>query len=239
MRLILIGCEYAGKTALAVALSKWLIRSRGVPFVRWHNHFVVPYLDRHLVVREDSDTRAPGKTGEEEWGPAELDEVQAMSPALLEQFQRHMIWRHLHPGMYRDAEYPVIDWYYADAVYAPLYYGYGEPGSFADRRQRARVWDTEVMHQAPDTVLVLVRAAPQIIRQRRCVNPHPRGLLREVDVQQVLDRFEEEYEASLIARRFALDTSRAALDETLEELLAQMQPYLAAASAGNAGHPVT
>ena len=224
MRLILVGCEYAGKTTLATEISRWLIQITGAPFVRWHNHFVVPYLDRHLVVREDDHCPAPGKTAEEEWGAAELDEVQAMSPAVLEQFQRHMIWRHLHPDMYRDAVYPVIDWYYADAVYAPLYYGYGKPGSFADRRQRARAWDAEVMREAPETVLVLVRAAPEVIRERRRRSAHSRGLLRDPDVELVLDRFQEEYEASLISRRIALDTSRAAPEETLQEFVTQMRP---------------
>ena len=39
MQLILTGCGYAGKTTLAVEISRWMIREMGVPFVRWHNHF--------------------------------------------------------------------------------------------------------------------------------------------------------------------------------------------------------
>ena len=68
MRLILIGCEYAGKTTLAVEISKWMIEALGLPFVRWHNHFVVPHIDQHLVVRAQGDDRipVPGKAAADE-----------------------------------------------------------------------------------------------------------------------------------------------------------------------------
>ena len=39
----------------------------------------------------------------------------------------------------------LIDWYYSDAVYAPLYYGYGGPGQYAERRLIARSFDAEAM----------------------------------------------------------------------------------------------
>jgi hypothetical protein len=133
MRLILIGCEYAGKTTLAVEISKWMIEALGLPFVRWHNHFVVPHIDQHLVVRAQGDDRipVPGKAAADELTEEEQEQILALKPALLEQFQRHMIWRHLVPSFYsNEDDYLLINWYYADAVYAPLYYGYGEPGSF-------------------------------------------------------------------------------------------------------------
>ena len=82
----------------------------------------------------------------------------ALRPSVLEQLQRHNIWRHLHPDLFRDDDTFFINHYYADAVYAPLYYGYGQPGTFSDRSARARAWDTELLERAPDTVLVLVRA---------------------------------------------------------------------------------
>ena len=34
MKLILIGCEYAGKKTLAVTISRWLIDAMGLDFVR-------------------------------------------------------------------------------------------------------------------------------------------------------------------------------------------------------------
>jgi adenylate kinase family enzyme len=33
MRLLIIGCEYAGKTTLARRISRWMIDSMGLPYV--------------------------------------------------------------------------------------------------------------------------------------------------------------------------------------------------------------
>ena len=127
-----------------------------------------------------------------------------------------MIWRHLCNDMYRaNDDFLMIDFYYGDAVYAPLYYGYGgSDDAFSDRRKRAREWDTEVMMQAPDTVLVLLRASAEAVRRRMSLNPHPGSILRTDNVPIVLRRFDEEYADSQIERRFALDTTDTSPDRT-------------------------
>ncbi len=229
MRLILIGCEYAGKTTLAVEISRWMIGAMGLPFVRWHNHFVVPHLDQHLVVQARADGRyvVPGKEAGDLNKEEEEKQILSLRPLLLEQFQRHMIWRHLHPDMYRDCDDTLtINGYYADAVYAPLYYGYGEPGTFADRRRRARAWDAELLKLAPDTVLIMVKASADVIRERIRQNLRPRCILKEREVQIVLDRFQEEYDNSLIHRSFTLDTTGTSVEGTLQEFLGQMWQHL-------------
>ena len=159
MRLLLIGCEYTEKQTLAVRISQWMIRTMGVPYVRWHDHFVVPRLDGHMIVRGTDEAPVPGK--DDAYLNTADDEAQILTlrPGVLEQLQRHMIWRHLHPDMYRDNDVLSINHYYADAVYAPIYHGYGQPGSFSDRLQRAREWDMELLDLAPDTVLVHMEAA--------------------------------------------------------------------------------
>ena len=83
----------------------------------------------------------------------------------------------------------MVDFYYADAVYAPLYYGYGEPGSFSDRRRRAREWDHHLLVQAPDAVLVLVEASPSAIRERMDADQRTREVLKPQDVETVLQGF--------------------------------------------------
>ena len=243
MNLIVIGCEYAGKTTLAVGVSKWMIESMGLNMVTWHDHYVVPRSASsstseggHLIVmRPGADApdtafgahvvREADEEGERE---AELQrEVLGLSPPLLEQFQRHMIWRHLHHSLVRDQhDYLSIGFYYADAVYAPLYYGFGEPGSFADRTRRARHWDAEMLRMAPDTVIVLVKAAPAVIRERMKAAPRPRMLLKEPDVERVLERFEREYDDSLFMRRISLDTSEASAAQTLARFVDEMRPHL-------------
>ena len=204
MRLILIGCEYAGKTTLADHISDWMRQKMGVSRVRWHDHFILPI------------------------GADEAEKVAslALMPALKEKLQRYQIWRHLHPTVYRNDDYLAVNLHYADAVYAPLYYGYGGPDDpFGDRRRRARAWDAEVMLQAPDTVLVLVKASVEAIRERLAKSPRPMCILREEEVALVLSRFEEEYANSLILRRFSLDTTDLSPGRIFEEFLKRMQPY--------------
>jgi hypothetical protein len=82
------------------------------------------------------------------------------------------------------------------------------------------------MMQAPDTVLVLLRASVDAIRRRMSLNPHPGSILRTDDVPVVLRRFDEEYADSQIERRFSLDTTDSSPDRTLEDFLRQMRPHL-------------
>ena len=240
MRLIVIGCEYAGKTTLGVAIARWMTKALGVPYVRCHDHWVAPHLADQdpahcfLVgpagrVHEDGRYAASGNEAQDDDIAEErAREIMALKPWLLEQLQRAMIWRHLHPSNYRGLENDSLQiaFFYADAVYAPLYYGYGEPGSFADRQRRARAWDAEVMSVAPETVLVHVKASVEVIRQRMRQSPRPGCILKEQDVELVLGRFQQEYDNSLIVRRVSLDTTNASVEATLEEFRNQIWQYL-------------
>ena len=145
MRLLIIGCEYAGKTTLARAISHRLLAGMAAPVdgdgptacphpIQWHNHFVVPRLDGHLIVRAPGDRTIIGKEAADLNTAEDEAQIMALRPSVLEQLQRHNIWRHLHPDLFRGDDSFFINHYYADAVYAPLYYGYGQPGTFSDRR---------------------------------------------------------------------------------------------------------
>ena len=205
-----------------------MIREIGLPFVRWHNHFVVPRLDQHLTVKADpSSSNLPGKQTEDLNSSVDEEQILGLRPSVLEQLQRHNVWRHLHPDMFEPhTDTLMIDAYYAEAVYAPLYYGYGETGTYSDRRRRAREWDHHLLKQAPDMVLVLVKAAPEEIRRRLTTNPRPREVLKEPDVNRVLDGFQREYDDSLVRRRFILDTTGATPQRTLDEFVQHIRQYL-------------
>ena len=208
MRVILIGCEYAGKTTLAAEITRWWSEHAGSP-MGWHDHFERPF-------REGS-------------GPAveaEAEQVMAMVPVLLEKYARYMIQYHFTDAFYRDNHHMLVNWYYSDAVYAPLYYGYGGVDAYADRQGMARRHDADVNAIAPDTVLVLLKATPEIIRQRQRDNPHDRCILQDEDVEFVLQRFEEEYKRSGLRRFFELDTTEAGVEETLREFWVGMEPHL-------------
>lgn len=91
----------------------------------------------------------------------------SLDPSLLEIHQRYMTHDHTSASLYCVQDHCVIDWYYADVVYAPLYYGFGGAGQHADRRALARDYDHKVLELAPETASVLLKASPEIIRQRR------------------------------------------------------------------------
>ncbi len=226
MRLILIGCEYTGKSTLAGNISRWMIEQMGVPLVRWHDHFVVPRLDRHTIITADDSDATIGKNEYDLNNDEDEEQIMSLRPNVLEQLQRHNIWRHLHPRLLSADDVLFIDFYYAEAVYAPLYYGYGEPGSFADRSERAREWDEELLACAPDMVLVLVTADPSAVAKRMAASPRARGILKEQDIPLVIERFQEEFDASLMERRLTLDTTDATPEQTLTQFVDRFRPHL-------------
>ena len=226
MRLLLIGGEYTGKSTLAGHISRWMIETMRVSLVRWHDHFVVPRLDSHTIIRAEGTDTTIGKAEHDLNTDEDEEQIMSLRPNVLEQFQRHNIWRHMHPGLLQADDVLFINFYYAEAVYAPLYYGYGEPGSFADRSERAREWDQELLSYAPDLVLVYLTAASDTIAERLANHPRVRGILKEGDIQFVFDRFQEEYDASLIKRKFTLDTTDTTPQQTLALFVESIRPYL-------------
>lgn len=204
MRLILIGCEYAGKTTLAGEITKWIRQTMGGGR-GFHDHFTLP--DSELT-------------------QVEQEQLAALVPSLKEKFQRYMLDYHFHPAFYSDADHLLAGFHIEEAVYAPLYYGYGGPGENAERTSLARTMEERIGELAPDTVLVLLKASAEVIAQRMKSNPHPGQVVQEKDIEFVLQRFEEQYQKSLLRRKFTLDTTSAAVEETLAEFEAAIEPLL-------------
>ena len=201
MRLILIGCEYAGKTTLANKITKWLKETTGGGRT-FHDHFTIP----------------PSELPE-----AEQAEFLRMSPQLQAMFQRYARDYHLNAPFYSDPDHLLVGFHIEEAVYAPLYYSYG--GS-SNPSTAARSMDKRILEQAPDTVLILLKATPEVIAKRMRENPHQYGVLQEKDIEYVLQRFEEEHQRSLLFREFVLDTTSATVEETLAEFSARVDPHL-------------
>ena len=211
MRLIIIGCEFAGKSTLAVRITEWSEEVLGAR-VGFHDHFVFP---------------------DEEANQEEQKQLMAMVPSLKEKYQRYMINYHFNPAFYSDNDHCVVGFYYSEAVYAPLYYEYGREGEYADRVRMVNAWDHEVMQIAPDTVLVLMKASPEVIKQRMAAQVEHKSVpslrsragLQEKDIEFVLKRFDELFSGTLIRRKFTLDTSAASIEETFAEFLNNMAPH--------------
>jgi hypothetical protein len=212
MNLIIIGCEYTGKTTLTEGIGEWMVSSMGARHLGFHDHF----LPWHPSEGGDSADKVA----------MELKLLTLNDASLLEQFCRYILHYHTHPALYSDPDHNLVNWYYGDAVYGPLYYGFGGPGQPADRQVMARSYDAMVTNAAPDTVLVLLKATPEVIRKRREADPNPQPYPHDEHIELVLRRFEEEFQRSLIRRKIALDTSEATAEETLNDFLRQVKPLL-------------
>lgn len=202
MRLILTGCEYAGKTTLANEIVDWIGRTMGSSRT-FHDHFSLPNA---------------------EFPEEDREQMLNLSPYFRGLFQLYMMNYHLHDAFYSDPDHNIVGFHIEEAVYGPLYYGYD--GGVHAASARARGMDTEIMAKAPDTVLVLLRARPDIIVRRLREAPHECQIVQEKDVELVLQRFEEEHGDSSLRRKIALDTSDVTVQETLREFTAQIEPHL-------------
>ena len=210
MKLTLVGCECAGKTTLANGISKWTDKASGGGR-GFHDHFAIP---------------------NEELSPEAKKYLLAAPAQLKEMFQRFMIAHHLSRDFFIGPDQNFIGFHIEEAVYAPLYYGYGGEDSGAgfrsgagQRTKMARAVEREIMRLAPDAVLVLLRADPEVIRRRMREAPHEHQVIKESDVEVLLARFDEEYEWSLLSSKFVLDTSNATPEETLRQFMEQYEPY--------------
>jgi len=223
VRLILMGIEYAGKHTLGVEISRWWAQQTGGEFKEppdfaFHDHFTVPHVVHAM--------------GHEDHRDLTEKQVLGMNPGLMEHYQRYQIFNKLTPGYIEMPDLFLLDWYYSDAVYAPLYYGYGGPGQYADRRRMARGLDRDVLSLMPDMVLVLMKASPDAIvtRIESGESPFPRRhtdtLFKARDAEVVLERFDEQYEESLIVRKFVIDTTVLTVEDSLLQFKANVVQYL-------------
>jgi len=229
MNIIMVGCEFAGKTTLADEITNWSEENLGGSS-HFHDHFTIP---------------------SSELSPEAGASYKAAHPQVKEMFQRFMISYHMSAGFYSSSNHNLMGFHIEEAVYAPLYYGYGGPDTATplrspegQRTKAARRAEEEILKMAPHTVLVLVKATPEVIGARMAADTHPdpntlarqkkskpfgeptRGVVQEKDVELVLARFEEEFEASLFKNKIVLDTTSASVEETLAEFVDGVKPFL-------------
>ena len=214
MKLILIGCEYAGTTTLALAIDEWIRQTTGTGFRLIHDHWKLPDTSGHLP----HDT-SHFLTEEEQ------QQVLALSPKLKEMHQRHSLYYHTPHGA-TDANSLIIGYHFDDGIYGPLYFEYGRHTDPEDRRVVGPKVEKTMLQHASETVLVLVKASPDVIRRRMRENPHEKGVLRERDIEFVLDRFEDGFKISLFSNKLILDTSEVTADDTLAEFVEKVEMYL-------------
>ena len=223
MRLILTGIEYAGKRTLGIEISRWWAAQTGEEFLEpphlaFHDHFTLPHVV-HSMGHEDHKAQTE-------------KDLRNANPGLQQLLQLYNITNKFGKGYTDMSDLFLIDWYYSDAVYASLYYGYGGPGQYADRQMLARRLDAKVNLHMPDMVLILMKASPDTIKKRveegksPFPDRHADTLFQAKDTDVVLERFENQYEMSLIPNKFVLDTTTAPVKESLAEFKQKIKPFI-------------
>ena len=215
MNIYLVGCERAGKTTLAGEIMKWAEKAMGGTS-HFHDHMTVP---------------------SSEFTPEGAASYRQAHPQVIESLQRYMLSYHISDNFFSNRDHNLMGHAIEEAVYAPLYYGYGGEESQApfrssagQRTQMARKMEKEMLKRAPNIILTLLKADAEVIRGRirereegAPGDPHS-GVVTEADVDTVLSRFEEEFAASLLPNKIILDTTAATVSETLDEFLEQAKP---------------
>ena len=196
MRIIVIGCEYAGKSTFAGKLLEW----GGKHDMKFH-------LDDHLTIPDASLSKE------------DRDTMLTLSPAFKERFQRFQMVYHVRIlRNFRDAL--EVGFYSEDAIYGPLYYGY-EPRFLAI--WHGRELEKEL---PSDTILVLLEATPEAITKRMEEAPHEYQVIKKEDLPQLLEKFRKEFRASTIHAKIRIDTTNLTPEEVLKEFLAKANPHL-------------
>ena len=210
MNLIIVGCEYTGKTTLGNNIVNWTDSNVGIGR-GFHDHFTIPNLE---LGEEAADYLLNG--------PIQLKEM----------FQRFMIAHHLSRKFFEGPDQCMIGFHIEEAVYAPLYYGYGGIDSGAPKRsllgQRslmAREVEKELLKAAKNPVLVLLTSTAETIYERMESNRHEGQTIKKSDVPYLLERFHSEFENSLLPKKFILDTTNTTPEQTFNEFMTKYQPY--------------
>ena len=125
-----------------------------------------------------------------------------------------------------------------------LHYEYGGENSSVpsrspagQRTDMARLIEKQILKRTPGIVLVLMKASAKVIKIRMEQNLYPnretlqsqhkskflgeptRGVVLKKDVELVLKRFDEEFDASLIQNKIVLNTTNSTVDETFQEFV--------------------
>lgn len=194
MRLIVVGCEYTGKSTLIDGLDRWG-KERDIHF-HLDDHFTIP--DTHFLSKEDQEAMV------------------SLSPTLKERYQRFQIYYHI--DVLRRNQHMLLGGYHIEeAIYGPLYYHY--------ERLPYYIRDVEELLPA-DTILLLLTSGPEVIAQRMEEHPHPYSVIKQEDIPNLLERFEVEFNESLLEHKMCIDTSELTPEQLLEGFLAAMPAHL-------------
>jgi len=219
MKILMIGCEYSGTTTLAVEISKWIDEVVGGTIhggLSFHDHWKI-VEGGHI-----------GKDGAKERDREEDLEHINFSHRHRQGYHHYLLSYHSSPAFFNDPHHLMIGMHIDDEIYGPKFKGYGEDQS-GTLRLLSRHFERDILSVGPDTVLVLVKASPDVIRNRMKKSPHKYPLIKDQDVETVLSQFEYHFKQSRVGslgRKIVLDTSELSASEALKEFVVKIEPHL-------------
>ena len=198
MRLIVIGTEYTGKTALIDGIQAWAQEKLGIHH-HLDDHFSIP--DQQMLKSEEHQKIMTGLPG-----------------VLKERFQRFQVAYHVRLiNKYEDIL--LGGFHIEEVVYGPRYY-YPEIGRVAET---PRAWEEGMPR---DSIMCLLTASPDVIKQRMKDDPHEYPVVPESDIEEWQAEFEREYRQCWFRRRLQIDTSDLTPDQLLSKFLEDVIPHL-------------
>ena len=195
---------------MAHAIDDWMSENMGTRVSLIHEHWKIPHTSGH----PDNTT-----SEEQEW-------LLAATPKYKEMHQRHSLYYHTQVSTYtthNGGNGMVVGGHIDDAVYAPLYFGYGEKGHQFDRELVMHQVEKTILYFTNATVIVHITADTDVIKQRMKDDPHENGIVEADDVDKVKKRFAELVDWSLLGNKISIDNSSALVD-TMAQFVARMEP---------------
>lgn len=195
---------------MAHAIDDWMSENMGTRVSLIHEHWKIPHTSGH----PDNTT-----SEEQEW-------LLAATPKYKEMHQRHSLYYHTQVSTYtthNGGNGMVVGGHIDDAVYAPLYFGYGEKGHQFDRELVMHQVEKTILYFTNATVIVHITADTDVIKQRMKDDPHENGIVQADDVDKVKKRFAELVDWSLLGNKISIDNSSALVD-TMAQFVARMEP---------------
>ena len=219
MRCIFVGIEYAGKTTLIDLLTRY-------------------YRHRRLPVHGDDHFTIPDSTLSPESRAAMVD----FPDDVKERMQRMQIQYHVE--VIRNYPNTMISgWHLEEAVYTSMY-GEDPDSPYYPRYHYnfQRQYEAMVLEaRLPDVVLFHVTASDEAIRRRMRDAPHEYQIIKESDIAEVKQRFDDEIGRCLFThkgRKIEIDTTDKTPEESLDELLLRSEPLITQAELAIRSLPV-
>ena len=139
-----------------------------------------------------------------------------LPPVLKERFQRMQLVYHIRVAN-RHEHCLLGGFHIEEGIYGPLYY---YPGTASEDKRQYEV------EMPADAILVHLTARTEVIRSRMRSDQHDFNLIREADIDDLLERFKAEYTASWLSHKIEIDTSELTPPQLLDTYFERVKPHL-------------